>query len=205
MNEVDAKNAERLLLNEVCLVEHAHVEDDVAERRARGVLKAQAHPAVRFVVAPEAAGGHSIRKDEELTFRADRGIKAFDEELDLVIEHRVEPRAADVAPASAVDGVAERHVVGGDRLGNRSGGTAHRKKPSRDFLAGPDLCKRPVELAIPIDLECLLAHLRIERRGHDAEPTMQTPRRETPESGGLRTATKYLFTTTYRARTWPSA
>ena len=84
-----------------------------------------------------------------------------------MVEHRLEPGAADVAIGRAVNRVAELHVVGRHRFCDRAGGAADLKKSPRHFLAGANFGKRSVAFPIEIDLERLLVrsdiHLRVHR------------------------------------------
>ena len=48
VDQVHADHAERFLLVDVCFVEHAHVNDDLARLAARFGLKAHPEPAVRL-------------------------------------------------------------------------------------------------------------------------------------------------------------
>ena len=80
-------------------------------------------------------------------------------ELELVVEHRLEALAADIAVAGAVDRVADRHVVGGDALRDRPGGATHAEEPAHDLLAGADLGKGAVAARVEVDREGLLMHV----------------------------------------------
>src|SRR4029453_8517705 len=75
----------------------------------------------------------------------------------LAVEHLLEPLAAHVAVALAVDAVAHRHVIRADRLGDGTGGAAHGEEPPPDLLAGADLRDGPVPGPVGIELERLLA------------------------------------------------
>ena len=82
-------------------------------------------------------------------------LEALEVQLVLVVEHRLQARAADVALGLAVDGVAHRHVVGGHALGDGAGGAAHAEEPAHDLLAGADLGERAVAARVEVDLEGL--------------------------------------------------
>ena len=62
----------------------------------------------------------------------------------LVLEHRLESRARNVAVGFAVDRVTDRHVVGGHALRDGARSTAHLEKPAHDFLPGADFGKTVV-------------------------------------------------------------
>ena len=65
VQQVDADDAERLLLQRGLDVEHPDVQDDLARLVARVGLELDAHPAVALVAAPEAAGDHGVGEGEE--------------------------------------------------------------------------------------------------------------------------------------------
>jgi hypothetical protein len=65
VQEVDADDAERLLLQRGVLVEHPDVDDDLAGLVAGLGLEAHAHPAVALVAAAVAAGHHRVGEGEE--------------------------------------------------------------------------------------------------------------------------------------------
>ena len=65
VDEVHADDAERLLLERVLDVEHAHVDDDLVVGAVGSRLELDAHPAVAFVVAAEAARGNRVGEREE--------------------------------------------------------------------------------------------------------------------------------------------
>ena len=132
------------------------------------MLEAKAHPAVGFVMAAETPRGDGVGKYKELPLGADGRVQSLDQKLELVVEHRVEPRAAHIASAGPVNGIAERHIVCGDRFGDRSRSPSRRKKPSRDLLSRADFRKRSIDPAVHVDFKCLLPHLLVESLCHGA-------------------------------------
>ena len=65
VEEVDADDAERLLLERCLDVEHAQVQGDLTRLVVRVGLELDAHPAVALVAAPEAAGDDGVGEGEE--------------------------------------------------------------------------------------------------------------------------------------------
>ena len=160
VKQIHADDAERFLLIDIGFIEHAHVDDDLARLAARLRLKTNAEPAVRFVVLLETARRHRVGKNEKCSLIAELRIEPFEQKFVFVIEHRLEPHPADISIGRSVDRVAERHVVGRHRFGDRAGRAAHMEKPARHFLAGADLRERPVLLGVQINLERLLVRSR---------------------------------------------
>ena len=89
MKQVDADHTERFLLLGVPFVEHANVNDYLAWFGARLRLKSNAEPAVRFVTLLEAARRHRVREDEESPLVSQLFVEPLDQEIVLVIEHRI--------------------------------------------------------------------------------------------------------------------
>ena len=85
----------------------------------------------------------------------------LDVELELVVEHRLEPPARDVALGLPIDGVAHLHVVSGDALRDRARRAAHAEEPADHFLPGADLGEGAVPARVEIDLQRL--RMRINR------------------------------------------
>ena len=124
VDEVHSGNAESFLLEEILGIQHADMENDVAEFRTGGMLEAQAHPAMGFIVAAEAARRDGIRKNKESPVVSCCGSQSFDKELLLVFQHGLEALAAHIAARGTIDGIAEGHVVGGNGFCNRSSSTS---------------------------------------------------------------------------------
>ena len=166
VKQIHADHAERFLLIDIGLVEHADVDDDLARFRARARLKPNPEPAVRFVVLFEAAGRDRVRENKKRSLVPEFFIQAFHQQTILVIEHGLEPLATDIAIRWAVNRIAKAHVVGGHGFRDGPGGAAH-EKTACHFLASADLGERSILLCIEIDLERFLVrpdiHLRVHR------------------------------------------
>ena len=156
VEQVDADDAERLLLQRGLGVDQAHVDDDARGLVARAALELDAHPAMAVVVAAKGARGHGIGEREEGGGVAARVAEALAVELVLEVEHRLQAHARNVALGVPVDGVADRHVVGRDALGDGAGRAADAEEPAHDLLAGADLRKGAVEARVEVDLERLV-------------------------------------------------
>ncbi len=172
---------ERLLLLDVFLVEQADVDDDLVRFGTRVRLETDAQPAVALGGMVVALGGDGVGKGEETRAPTAFFGQPLDEQLVLVFEHLVEALAADVARGRPVDGVGERHVVGGDRLGDGARRAADVEKLPGDFLARADLGERAVLGGIQIDLERLLVHCAVAvHSGHHIESRSDFFRRRGP-------------------------
>jgi hypothetical protein len=111
--------------------------------RLRLALELDAHPAVTLVGAEIIPRRDGVGENEEGGLLAALLVEPLDQQLELVIEHVLQPRLADVALALAVDGVGKRHVVGGDRLGQRAGGAADPEEPAATSCPAPISAKVP--------------------------------------------------------------
>ena len=85
VNQVHPDDAEGLLLKDVLLVPHPNMKHDIAVRAAWGDLKADAHPAMRFIGALEIAGCDRIGEDEKGGAVATLTGETLDQELILVV------------------------------------------------------------------------------------------------------------------------
>ncbi|MEY2544530.1 MAG: hypothetical protein QOE81_1991, partial [Verrucomicrobiota bacterium] len=163
--EVDPDDPERFLLIHVSLVQHPHVDHDLARLAPRVALETDAEPAVRFVVLLETARRYGVGKDEECPDASELFVEPLDEQAVFMIEHGLEPVAADITLGRSIDRIAKCHVVGRHRLGDRSGCAADMEKSARHFLARANFGERPILLPIEIDLERLSVgpdiHLRL--------------------------------------------
>jgi hypothetical protein len=156
VGEVDPHDSQGFLLGQVFGVEHPHVDDDVGGFAAGVVLEADAEPSVAFLAPLVALGGHGVGEDEEARGSAPFGGQALGQEAVFVLQHLLQPRPADIPVGRAVDGVADRHVVGRHGFGDGSGGSAHAEEPPRDFLPGADFGEDAVFRGVEVDLERLL-------------------------------------------------
>ena len=68
VNQVHSDNPERFLLLDVRIIEHAHMNDDLARFAATFLLKSNPEPAVRFVVVSETARRHRVGKNKKRAF-----------------------------------------------------------------------------------------------------------------------------------------
>ena len=75
---------------------------------------------------------------------------------ELVVEHGLQPLPADVPFRGAVEGVADRHVVGRNGLGHCPGRAADREEPPGDLLAAADLGERAVRRGVEVDRQGFL-------------------------------------------------
>src|SRR2546427_823242 len=172
------------------LVEDFRRLHDLAEP-LRGMRRdPPAEPAAPALVASETASGDGIREGEEALALASLLAELAHELRELEGEHRLEALAADVALGSAVETVAHRHVVGGDRLGDGSRRTPGGEERAGDFLAAPDLGERAVRSSVEIERERLLSrrwsgsvHGFLAARSSRPGPPPSTPRGLRPGRG----------------------
>ena len=88
VDQVHPDDPERFLLVDVRLVQHSHVDDDLARLAPGFRLITHPEPAVRFVALLETAGRHRIRKNKKRPLIADLLIEPLDQKRILVVEHR---------------------------------------------------------------------------------------------------------------------
>src|SRR5581483_3683565 len=119
-------------------------------------LEAHAHPPMPRFLARVAVRGHGVGEGKKRAFVTARSIQALEQQVELVIEHRLETFPADIALAGPVNRVAYAHVVGGNGFGDSARRAAHVEKPARDFLPRADLGEGAVALGVQIDLESLM-------------------------------------------------
>src|SRR6266436_9487955 len=113
------------------------------------------------MTAAVASRHHRIGKGEEGSVIAALLPEALHIEIELVVEHCLEPPARDITLRVPINGVAHFHVVSRDALRDRPGGAADTEKPAHHLLAGADLRERSVPARIEIDLQRL--RMRINR------------------------------------------
>ena len=127
---------------------------------SRGLgLEFHAHPAVALVAAAVAAGHHCVGEREECVLVPTVLAEPGDVELELVVEHRLQPVHRDVAAGLAVDRVTDCHVVRGDGLRDGARCAAGTEEPARHLLPGADLGDRAVPPWVEVDPERLLQGL----------------------------------------------
>src|SRR5690242_18757595 len=98
-----------------------------------------------MAIAVLIARRHSVGKHEEAAAFTATHIEPFDEALPLRIEHRLQTLTAHVTRSVTIQGIADGHIICGNRLGDTSRGMTHLKKPACDFLPGANLRKCAVD------------------------------------------------------------
>lgn len=166
VDQIHADDPQRFLFADVFLVEQADVDDDFRRTIAWPGLETHAEPAVAFLLPGEAVRGDRVREHEEGAFVAARLIEALAEQIEFIIQHRLQPLAADVAIGGAVNRVADRHVVSGNGFGHGARRTADAEKAACDFLARADFGERAVFAGVQVDLQRFLVRVQFAG-GHD--------------------------------------
>src|SRR4051794_26961262 len=123
-------------------------------------LELDPHPAVALVPAAVTPGHHGVGEGEERRLVTTLLAEAVEVELELVIQHRLEPALGDVAVRLAVDRVADRHVIGRHGFRDRARSTSGPEEPPGDLLPGADLGDRAVPAEVQVDLQGLLQGVR---------------------------------------------
>ena len=156
VDDVDAQDAERLLLSQVVFIQQPYVDDDF--RGSGSGLHQAPHPkpAITGTSPRIAAGGNGVGKDEELGALSPLVSQALFDQPVLVIQHGYQPASTDVTIGGPVNRIAEGHVIGADGLGNRPRGSPDLEEPACYFLPGADLGKGSVLVAIEVDAKCFL-------------------------------------------------
>src|ERR1051325_9075087 len=98
------------------------MNDDIRRLLLRIGLKTHAEPAVTFIAMMVALGGNGIGEHEKGGGRASFVFESFKQQTVLVIEHREQTLTADVALALSINGVAYRHVISGNGIGEHEKG-----------------------------------------------------------------------------------
>ena len=88
--QVDAHDAQRLLLQGGLAVEHADVDDDLAGLIVGPRLELDPHPAVAFVGPAEAAGRDGVGEGEERRDVAAPFAQAGQVQAVFVVQHRLQ-------------------------------------------------------------------------------------------------------------------
>src|SRR5580704_13553531 len=125
-----------------------------------------AHPAVALVAALEAARHDRVGEREEAAFVTALMAEPLHVQLELGIQHALEPADRDVPVRLAVLSVAHGHVVGRDRLRDGARGATDPEEPAHDLLTRPDLGDRPVPARIEVDAQGLLVRVGLVRVNH---------------------------------------
>ena len=134
---------------------------DLARLIVDAALEFDSHPSVSFVAAAEASRRHRIGEGEEGSVIAALLPEPLDVEIELAVEHRLQPPARDITLRVSIDSVTHFHVVSRHALRDRAGRAADAEKPAHHLLPGADLRERPVPARIEIDLQRL--RMRINR------------------------------------------
>ena len=116
IEQVNADDAQRFLLEGIFFVEHPHVQDDLVVGVPRKGLIAHAHPPVTLIRSFKIQGRDGIGKGKECGCVTAGSTQPFDIQAMLIIEHPLEALSRDIALAAAIDGIADGHVVRGNRL-----------------------------------------------------------------------------------------
>ena len=156
VEQVHPHDPECLLLQRRLDVEQTHVQDHLARFVVWMRLELDAHPSVALIAPAEAPRHDRVGEGEERGVVAPPLAQPVDVEGVLVVQHRLQPGFGDVAVDLAVDGVADGHVVGGDRLGDRARRPADAEEPAGHLLTGTDFGHRPVPARIQVDAQGLL-------------------------------------------------
>src|SRR5262249_20453109 len=118
-------------------------------------------PAVLLVVTLEAPRRDGVGEGKEPDLGPSRGSKLSLQRLVLAFQHREQPLARHVARSVSVALVAERLVVGADRLGDGTRGRPGAEDPVGDLLSRADLGERAVAARVEVDLERLAVRTRV--------------------------------------------
>ena len=160
MDEIDPEHAEGLLLVHAGRIEQVSVEDDLGGLLARAALEPDADPAPPVLVMLVAARGDRVGEREERRGLAARLVESVQQLGELVLEHVLEPPAADKPLGGTVERAAHRHVVGRDALGDGPRRAAYLEEPAGHLLPGADLGDGTVLRRVEIDRERLLSRAR---------------------------------------------
>src|SRR5437868_12238354 len=136
VNQVHSDDAERFLLIDIGLVQHADVDDNLARFSSVAGLEANAEPAMGLAMLFKAACDDSVGKHEKRALMTELLVQPLDQQMVFVVEHRLQTLAADVTAGRPVNRIAKRHVVSRHRLGDRSRCTSHVEESSCYFLTG---------------------------------------------------------------------
>ncbi len=132
------------------------MRNDLRRILVRLGLKANAQPAMGVVLPRVTARHNGIGENEKLGRRAALRCQALHQQLVLVFQHRFQTLPADITIDVTINRVADRHVVGGDGLGDGARRAADAEEPARDLLARADLGEGAILAGIEVDLQRLL-------------------------------------------------
>src|ERR1700736_3395936 len=96
VEQINSDNAQGFLLFDVVFVQHPHMNDDLIWSTAWLGLETDSEPTIRFVVLFKTARGNGTRENEEGAGVAEFLVEPLNQEVVLMIEHRVKPNATDI-------------------------------------------------------------------------------------------------------------
>ena len=67
-----------------------------------------------------------------------------------MVEHEAKPFARDIARCFPINGITERHIIGGDGFGDRAGRANRLEKYPGHFLAGANFSEGAVDACVEI-------------------------------------------------------
>src|SRR5207247_5814553 len=136
--------------------EHPDVHHDLARLIVDAALEFDSHPAVEFMAAAVASRDHRVGKGEEGSVIAALLPEPLDVEVELVVEHCLQPPARDITLGVPINGVAHFHVVSRDAFGDSPRGAADAERTAHYLLASADLRERSVSARMEVDPQRLL-------------------------------------------------
>src|SRR4030095_12141134 len=104
----------------------------------------------------ETARRNGIGEDEERFLGSKFLVQPFDQKIVFMIEHFLEPHAANVAVGRSVNGVTKCHVIGGHGLGDCAGCAAHAKESACSLRSRANFSEGAILGEIQINVESLL-------------------------------------------------
>src|SRR6266850_2096785 len=170
-DQIHAKYPQSFLLEIGARIVQVRVKRDLRRLLVRPGLETNADPTSTVLGTMEASRRHRIGECKETFTVAVLFAKLPRQLRELVIEHGVQPLAADVALGRAVDPIADGHVVGGDRLGDGSGGGAGLEKRAGHLLPAAYLGDGAVRSCIKVQCQRFLS--RAESRAVHNRPLIR--------------------------------
>src|SRR5438477_7126310 len=99
---------------------------------------------MRFIALFETARRDGVAEDKECFLCAEFSIQSFDEQIVLMVKHRLKTDTADVAVGRSVNGVAKCHVIGRHGLGDGAGCSANAKESACYLLSRANFSKSAI-------------------------------------------------------------
>src|SRR5215472_733875 len=125
IDQVYAKDANRLLLKEVGRIPHVDVQHDVVWLAFRLELKAQTHPTVRLICSRIAACGDGIDNGEKAGLRPSSFPQLLEELIPLAIQHCFKSFSGHIADSGPVEIVADFLIISRNGFGDGAGSRSH--------------------------------------------------------------------------------